>query len=79
MKSYLGHELIKHPMLKVGHADLIKAKLGTLQFQGCTPIVLLPKRYELGHIDLISCNGLKSPWISYVSHMLKCFKQHFGK
>ena len=45
-------------MLKVGHPDLIKAQLGTLGFQGCTLIVLHPKRYEIGHIDLISCNVL---------------------
>ena len=48
-------------MLKVGHPNLIKAKLGTLGFQRCTLIVLYPKGYELGHIDLISCKGLKSP------------------
>ena len=57
--SYLGqHDLIKYPMLKVGYPDLIKAELGTLGFQGCTLIVLHPKRHEIGHIDLISCNGL---------------------
>ena len=32
-KFYLGqYDLIKHPMLKVGHPDLIKAKLGSLAF-----------------------------------------------
>ena len=60
--SYLGqHDLIKHPMLKAGHPELIKAQLGTLGFQGCTLIGLHPKRYELGHIDPMSCNGLKFP------------------
>ena len=66
MKCYLGqHDLIKHLMLKVGHPYLIKAKLGALGFQGCSLIVLHAKRYELGHIDLIACNGMKFPLISY--------------
>ena len=48
-------------MLKVGYPDLIKGNLGTLAFQEHTLIVLHPKRYEIGHIDLIAmaCNSPK--------------------
>ena len=50
-------------MLRVGHPDLIKAKLDFLileiyptcaVFQGCTLLVLYLKKYEIGHIDLIN-------------------------
>ena len=59
-ESYVGqHDLIQHTVLKVGHLDLTKSKLGTLGFQGCTLLVLHPKSCEIGHIDLITCNGLK--------------------